>query len=96
MHLLFFHGYLLFMDFFCISHNPLVVLNSFADQDSRVDHYFACEALYDIARVISFVREDFFNIFHQNFCALSKLSAGLRCQCEKGYSPLDWPFKVIK
>ncbi|CBI38254.3 hypothetical protein VitviT2T_026614 [Vitis vinifera] len=80
------------MNFFCISHNPLAVLNSFAHQDSRV-HYFSCEALYDITRV---VREDFFNIFHQNFCALCKLSTRLRCQCEKGYSPLDWLFKVIK
>ncbi|XVF43564.1 hypothetical protein PTKIN_Ptkin02bG0049900 [Pterospermum kingtungense] len=47
------------------------VLNSFSDQDSRV-RYYACEALYNIAKV---VRGDFIIFFNQIFDALCKLSA---------------------
>ncbi|XP_064992330.1 protein VAC14 homolog isoform X1 [Musa acuminata AAA Group] len=47
------------------------VLNSFADQDSRV-RYYACEALYNIAKV---VRGDFIIFFNKIFDALCKLSA---------------------
>ncbi|XP_078429485.1 ARM repeat superfamily protein [Wolffia australiana] len=47
------------------------VLNSFNDQDSRV-RYYACEALYNIAKV---VRGDFIVFFNQIFDALCKLSA---------------------
>ncbi|XP_064949245.1 protein VAC14 homolog isoform X2 [Musa acuminata AAA Group] len=47
------------------------VLNSFADQDSRV-RYYACEALYNIAKV---VRGDFITFFNKIFDALCKLSA---------------------
>ncbi|XP_058182359.1 protein VAC14 homolog isoform X2 [Rhododendron vialii] len=47
------------------------VLNSFSDQDSRV-RYYACEALYNIAKV---VRGDFIVFFNQIFDALCKLSA---------------------
>ncbi|KAJ8498480.1 hypothetical protein OPV22_009032 [Ensete ventricosum] len=47
------------------------VLNSFADQDSRV-RYYACEALYNIAKV---VRGDFISFFNKIFDALCKLSA---------------------
>ncbi|XP_072991145.1 protein VAC14 homolog isoform X1 [Typha latifolia] len=47
------------------------VLNSFHDQDSRV-RYYACEALYNIAKV---VRGDFIIFFNKIFDALCKLSA---------------------
>ncbi|KAG5532064.1 hypothetical protein RHGRI_026619 [Rhododendron griersonianum] len=47
------------------------VLNSFSDQDSRV-RYYACEALYNIAKV---VRGDFIVFFNDIFDALCKLSA---------------------
>ncbi|XP_042426218.1 protein VAC14 homolog isoform X2 [Zingiber officinale] len=47
------------------------VLKSFADQDSRV-RYHACEALYNIAKV---VRGDFIVFFNKIFDALCKLSA---------------------
>ncbi|KAK8567510.1 hypothetical protein V6N12_006093 [Hibiscus sabdariffa] len=47
------------------------VLNSLSDQDSRV-RYYACEALYNIAKV---VRGDFIIFFNQIFDALCKLSA---------------------
>ncbi|XP_074577078.1 protein VAC14 homolog isoform X2 [Curcuma longa] len=47
------------------------VLKSFADQDSRV-RYYACEALYNIAKV---VRGDFIVFFNKIFDALCKLSA---------------------
>ncbi|XP_057445520.1 protein VAC14 homolog [Lotus japonicus] len=47
------------------------VLNSFSDQDSRV-RYYACEALYNIAKV---VRGEFIIYFNQIFDALCKLSA---------------------
>ncbi|XP_020257176.1 protein VAC14 homolog isoform X2 [Asparagus officinalis] len=47
------------------------VLNSFLDQDGRV-RYYACEALYNIAKV---VRGDFIVYFNQIFDALCKLSA---------------------
>ncbi|XP_042457383.1 protein VAC14 homolog isoform X1 [Zingiber officinale] len=47
------------------------VLKSFVDQDSRV-RYYACEALYNIAKV---VRGDFIVFFNKIFDALCKLSA---------------------
>ncbi|XP_020089671.1 protein VAC14 homolog isoform X1 [Ananas comosus] len=47
------------------------VINSFRDQDSRV-RYYACEALYNIAKV---VRGDFIVYFNKIFDALCKLSA---------------------
>ncbi|CAK9140309.1 unnamed protein product [Ilex paraguariensis] len=47
------------------------VLNSFSDLDGRV-RYYACEALYNIAKV---VRGDFIVFFNQIFDALCKLSA---------------------
>ncbi|GKV13209.1 hypothetical protein SLEP1_g24255 [Rubroshorea leprosula] len=46
------------------------VLNSFSDQDARV-RYYACEALYNIAKV---VRGEFIVFFNQIFDALCKLS----------------------
>ncbi|CAK9146249.1 unnamed protein product [Ilex paraguariensis] len=46
------------------------VLNSFSDQDSRV-RYYACEALYNIAKV---VRGEFIIFFNQIFDALCRLS----------------------
>ncbi|GAQ89365.1 vacuole morphology and inheritance protein 14 [Klebsormidium nitens] len=47
------------------------VLHSFTDQDSRV-RYYACEALYNIAKVS---RGDFIVFFNDVFDALCKLSA---------------------
>ncbi|KAJ6848298.1 protein VAC14-like protein isoform X1 [Iris pallida] len=47
------------------------VINSFLDQDSRV-RYYACEALYNIAKV---VRGDFIVYFNPIFDALCKLSS---------------------
>ncbi|CAM6095577.1 unnamed protein product [Calypogeia fissa] len=47
------------------------VLNSFTDQDSRV-RYYACEALYNIAKVS---RGEFIVFFNEIFDALCKLSA---------------------
>ncbi|XP_076885337.1 protein VAC14 homolog [Bidens hawaiensis] len=47
------------------------VINSFSDQDSRV-RYYACEALYNIAKV---VRGEFIVHFNKIFDALCKLSA---------------------
>uniref|UniRef100_A0A6M2F421 Vacuolar protein 14 C-terminal Fig4-binding domain-containing protein n=1 Tax=Populus davidiana TaxID=266767 RepID=A0A6M2F421_9ROSI len=47
------------------------VLESFVDQDNRV-RYYACEALYNIAKV---VRGDFIIFFNHIFDALCKLSA---------------------
>ncbi|CAM6023272.1 unnamed protein product [Sphagnum balticum] len=47
------------------------VLQSFTDQDSRV-RYYACEALYNIAKV---ARDDFITFFNEVFDALCKLSA---------------------
>ncbi|KAJ7541111.1 hypothetical protein O6H91_10G046700 [Diphasiastrum complanatum] len=47
------------------------VLNSFTDQDSRV-RYYACEALYNIAKVC---RGDLIVFFNKIFDALCKLSA---------------------
>ncbi|KAG0581788.1 hypothetical protein M758_3G007100 [Ceratodon purpureus] len=47
------------------------VLSSFTDQDSRV-RYYACEALYNIAKV---ARGDFIVFFNDIFDALCKLSA---------------------
>lgn len=47
------------------------VINSFSDQDSRV-RYYACEALYNIAKV---ARGDMIVFFNQIFDSLLKLSA---------------------
>ncbi|XP_071692305.1 protein VAC14 homolog [Rutidosis leptorrhynchoides] len=47
------------------------VINSFSDQDGRV-RYYACEALYNIAKV---VRGEFIFHFNKIFDALCKLSA---------------------
>ncbi|KAK3002902.1 hypothetical protein RJ639_019999 [Escallonia herrerae] len=59
-----------FLDAICQQIVPPVI-NSFSDQDSRV-RYYACEALYNIAKV---VRGDFIVFFNQIFDALCKLSA---------------------
>ncbi|KAK3242703.1 PtdIns(3,5)P(2) sythesis regulation factor, partial [Cymbomonas tetramitiformis] len=48
------------------------VLDSFADQDSRV-RYYACEALYNIAKQVG--RDSFIMFFNDVFDALCKLSA---------------------
>ncbi len=47
------------------------VLHSFTDQDSRV-RYYACEALYNIAKV---ARGGIISFFNDVFDALCKLSA---------------------
>ncbi|XP_021594534.1 protein VAC14 homolog isoform X2 [Manihot esculenta] len=61
------------------------VLNSFSDQDSRV-RYYACEALYNIAKV---VRGDFIVFFNQIFDALCKLSADSDANVQSAAHLLD-------
>ncbi|KAH1260672.1 Protein VAC14 [Glycine max] len=67
------------------------VLNSFADQDSRV-RYYACEALYNIAKV---VRGDFIIFFNQIFDALCKLSADSDANVQSAAHLLDRLVKDI-
>ncbi|KAG6714087.1 hypothetical protein I3842_05G185500 [Carya illinoinensis] len=69
----------------------LPVLNSFSDQDSRV-RYYACEALYNIAKV---VREDFIIFFNQIFDALCKLSADSDANVQSAAHLLDRLVKDI-
>ncbi|KOM58444.1 hypothetical protein LR48_Vigan11g147800 [Vigna angularis] len=66
------------------------VLNSFADQDSRV-RYYACEALYNIAKV---VRGDFIIFFNQIFDALCKLSADSDANVQSDAHLLDRLVKI--
>ncbi|CAN1138312.1 Protein VAC14 homolog [Linum perenne] len=61
------------------------VLHSFSDQDSRV-RYYACEALYNIAKV---VRGDFIVFFNQIFDALCKLSADSDANVQSAAHLLD-------
>ncbi|KAK1288522.1 hypothetical protein QJS10_CPB19g01486 [Acorus calamus] len=67
------------------------VLNSFLDQDSRV-RYYACEALYNIAKV---VRGDFIVFFNQIFDALCKLSADSDANVQSAAHLLDRLVKDI-
>ncbi|KAK4761252.1 hypothetical protein SAY87_006145 [Trapa incisa] len=67
------------------------VLNSFSDQDSRV-RYYACEALYNIAKV---VRGDFIIFFNQIFDALCKLSADSDANVQSAAHLLDLLVKDI-
>ncbi|XP_043706317.1 protein VAC14 homolog [Telopea speciosissima] len=67
------------------------VLNSFSDQDSRV-RYYACEALYNIAKV---VRGDFIVFFNQIFDALCKLSADSDANVQSAAHLLDRLVKDI-
>ncbi|RZB95272.1 Protein VAC14-like isoform C [Glycine soja] len=67
------------------------VLNSFSDQDSRV-RYYACEALYNIAKV---VRGDFIIFFNQIFDALCKLSADSDANVQSAAHLLDRLVKDI-
>ncbi|XP_077236032.1 protein VAC14 homolog isoform X2 [Tasmannia lanceolata] len=67
------------------------VLNSFSDQDSRV-RYYACEALYNIAKV---VRGDFIVFFNQIFDALCKLSADSDSNVQSAAHLLDRLVKDI-
>ncbi|KAL7110777.1 hypothetical protein ACP275_05G047700 [Erythranthe tilingii] len=67
------------------------VLNSFGDQDSRV-RYYACEALYNIAKV---VRGDFIVFFNQIFDALCKLSADSDSNVQSAAHLLDRLVKDI-
>ncbi|KAG0465729.1 hypothetical protein HPP92_019893 [Vanilla planifolia] len=66
------------------------VLNSFLDQDSGV-RYSACEALYNIAKV---VRGDFIVFFNQIFDALCKLSADSDANVQSAAHLLDRSCKV--
>jgi vacuole morphology and inheritance protein 14 len=66
------------------------VLNSFLDQDSRV-RYYACEALYNIAKV---VRGDFIIYFNKIFDALCKLSADSDANVQSAAHLLDRLVKV--
>ncbi|CAN0877100.1 Protein VAC14 homolog [Linum grandiflorum] len=67
------------------------VLHSFSDQDSRV-RYYACEALYNIAKV---VRGDFIVFFNQIFDALCKLSADSAANVQSAAHLLDRLVKDI-
>ncbi|CAA3026097.1 protein VAC14 homolog isoform X2 [Olea europaea var. sylvestris] len=67
------------------------VLNSFSDQDSRV-RYYACEALYNIAKI---VRGDFIVFFNQIFDALCKLSADSDANVQNAAHLLDRLVKDI-
>ncbi|XP_071715414.1 protein VAC14 homolog [Rutidosis leptorrhynchoides] len=67
------------------------VINSFSDQDSRV-RYYACEALYNIAKV---VRGDFIVFFNQIFDALCKLSADSDANVQNAAHLLDRLVKDI-
>jgi vacuole morphology and inheritance protein 14 len=67
------------------------VINSFSDQDSRV-RYYACEALYNIAKV---VRGDFIIFFNKIFDALCKLSADSDANVQSAAHLLDRLVKDI-
>ncbi|KAM3339144.1 protein VAC14 isoform X1 [Capsicum galapagoense] len=67
------------------------VLHSFSHQDSRV-RYYACEALYNIAKV---VRGDFIVFFNQIFDALCKLSADSDANVQSAAHLLDRLVKDI-
>ncbi|ONK61345.1 uncharacterized protein A4U43_C08F28900 [Asparagus officinalis] len=67
------------------------VLNSFLDQDSRV-RYYACEALYNIAKV---VRGEFIVFFNSIFDALCKLSADSDANVQSAAHLLDRLIKDI-
>ncbi|KAL6566324.1 PtdIns(3,5)P(2) sythesis regulation factor [Orobanche gracilis] len=67
------------------------VLNSFTDQDNRV-RYYACEALYNIAKV---VRGDFIVFFNQIFDSLCKLSADSDANVQSAAHLLDRLVKDI-
>ncbi|GLJ48313.1 hypothetical protein SUGI_1019740 [Cryptomeria japonica] len=67
------------------------VLNSFTDQDSRV-RYYACEALYNIAKV---ARGEFIIFFNQIFDALCKLSADSDANVQSAAHLLDRLVKDI-
>ncbi|KAI7978919.1 hypothetical protein LOK49_Contig630G00001 [Camellia lanceoleosa] len=67
------------------------VLSSFSDQDSRV-RYYACEALYNIAKV---VRGDFIVFFNRIFDALCRLSADSDANVQSAAHLLDRLVKDI-
>ncbi|CAO2829981.1 unnamed protein product [Amaranthus hypochondriacus] len=67
------------------------VLKSFSDNDSRV-RYYACEALYNIAKV---VRGDFIVFFNEIFDALCKLSADSDANVQSAAHLLDRLVKDI-
>ncbi|KAG6757625.1 hypothetical protein POTOM_037945 [Populus tomentosa] len=67
------------------------VLDAFGDQDSRV-RYYACEALYNIAKV---VRGDFIIFFNKIFDALCKLSADSDANVQSAAHLLDRLVKDI-
>lgn len=67
------------------------VLDSFTDQDSRV-RYYACEALYNIAKV---AREDFIPFFPEVFEALFKLCADSERNVQNAAQFLDNLIKDI-
>ncbi|KAH0924045.1 hypothetical protein HID58_024063, partial [Brassica napus] len=67
------------------------VIDSFLDQDSRV-RYYACEALYNIAKI---VRGEFIFFFNQIFDALCKLSADSDPSVQSAAHVLDGLVKDI-
>ncbi|GAX78869.1 hypothetical protein CEUSTIGMA_g6308.t1 [Chlamydomonas eustigma] len=61
------------------------VLHSFTDQDSRV-RYYACEALYNIAKV---ARETFISFFNEVFDAMFRLCADSETNVQNAVQFLD-------
>ncbi len=66
------------------------LLSLVADQDSRV-RYYACEALYNIAKV---AREGFMMFFHDVFDALFRLCADSEANVQNAAQFLDNLVKV--
>ena len=66
------------------------IVHALADQDSRV-RYYACEALYNIAKV---AREGFMIFFHDVFDALFRLCADSEANVQNAAQFLDNLVKV--
>ncbi|KAJ3038306.1 hypothetical protein HDV00_000817 [Rhizophlyctis rosea] len=67
------------------------ILSCFADQDSRV-RYYACESMYNVAKV---ARGDILKYFNEIFDALSKLSADSELSVKNGAELLDRLMKDV-
>ncbi|KAJ3278003.1 hypothetical protein HK104_002750 [Borealophlyctis nickersoniae] len=67
------------------------ILSCFSDQDSRV-RYYACESMYNVAKV---ARGDILKYFNEIFDALSKLSADSELSVKNGAELLDRLMKDI-
>ncbi|KAJ3053903.1 hypothetical protein HK097_003141, partial [Rhizophlyctis rosea] len=67
------------------------ILSCFSDQDSRV-RYYACEAMYNVAKV---ARGEILKYFNEIFDALSKLSADSELSVKNGAELLDRLMKDV-